>query len=468
MKTNRFSWVQGLLALALIVSLVLGNTSIARAAEIIPGEFIASETTIDDDALIGGTTVIVDGTVNGNLVAGGETITLNGTVNGDAILMGKTVIVSQSARINGNLFVGAQIAEISGKISGSLFSGAAAVELRNGAEVTGNVYSGSYSFESLPQTRIGRDLFVGGYQARLAGDLDRNLRGAGAAFELYGFIGGDAVINIGNALEQENARRPMNWSFAGQEMPDPIQPGLRFGPQAEIQGELQYTSSQPVSIGIQPAGGVVYSTPAPSQQSVEIQRQERNTSPGLTWLWNLLRSLVTALILGALALWLTPRLMKRSADLAGSKTLPALGIGFLAMVLSVPVVLMALGVIIVLALLFGLLTLGGLAGLIVWVGLTIILAASVIFTFLAFFASKLVVSYLVGKLLFEKVFKAPAISIWLQFFIGILVMTLLMAIPFIGWLIALVVMWIGLGVNWYLLRRERLVEPVRVDPPATF
>lgn len=463
MSTKRIPWIQGILSLFLVLVLLLGTTGTASAAEIIPGEIITAETTIDDDALIGGTTVIVDGTINGNLVAGGETVTLNGTVNGDAILMARTVIVSQSARINGNLFLGAQTAEISGLVSGSLFSGSAAVELRSGAQITGNVYSGSYSFESLPQTSIGRDLFVGAYQVKLAGDLARNLKAGGAAFDLNGTIGGDVNIQMGNALESENSS-PMWWNFAGQyNLPEPSQLGLRIGPDAEIKGTLNYTSTVPVEIENQPGGGVVYSTPIPEQVQTDYQRPVKTTPPALNWLWTLTRHLFTGLILGALALWLAPRLLKRSADLAGSKTLPALGIGFVAVVLSVPVVLIAIGVVLALALLFGLVTLGGLAGLILWVGMTLITVAVVAFTVLAVYGSKLIVSYLVGKLLFEKVFKAENTSVWVQFFVGIFVVTLLIAIPFIGWLIGLLVMLIGLGAVWYLLRRQPVVETAVVQ-----
>ena len=462
MKTNRFSWVQGLFTLTLVLVLVLGSTTTARAAEIIPGEIIPAGTTIDDDALVGGTTVIVDGTINGNLIAGGETVTLNGIVNGDAILMGKTVIVSQSAQINGNLFLGAQVAEISGKVSGSLFGGSAAVELRNGAEITGNVYAGTYSFESLPETSIGRDLFVGAYQVKLAGELTRNLKAGGAAFDLNGFIGGDVNIEMGNALESTDGM-PMAWNSYGENLPEPAQPGLRVGPDAEIIGTLNYTSTVPVQIGDQVGGGVVYSTPVPNQSTYEYQRPEKSTPPALNWTWRLLRNLVTGLILGALALWLVPGLLKRSAAIAGSKTLPALGIGFLAVVLSVPVVLMALGLVAALALLFGLVTLGGLAGLIIWVGLTIITVAVIAFSFVAVYGSKLIVSYLVGKLLFEKVFKAENTSVWVQFFVGIFLLTLLIAIPFIGWLFGLVVSLIGLGVVWYLLRRQPVAETAVVE-----
>jgi hypothetical protein len=70
----------------------------------------------------------------------------------------------------------------------------------------------------------------------------------------------------------------------------------------------------------------------------------------------------------------------------------------------------------------------------------------------------LIVAFLVGKLLFEKVFKAENVSVWVQFFVGIFLLTLLIAIPFIGWLFGLVVMLIGLGVVWYLLRRQPVAE----------
>jgi hypothetical protein len=75
----------------------------------------------------------------------------------------------------------------------------------------------------------------------------------------------------------------------------------------------------------------------------------------------------------------------------------------------------------------------------------------------------LIVSYLVGKLLFEKVFKAENTSVWVQFFVGIFLLTLLIAIPFIGWLFGLVVSLIGLGVVWYLLRRQPVAETAVVE-----
>ena len=105
-----------------------------------------------------------------------------------------------------------------------------------------------------------------------------------------------------------------------------------------------------------------------------------------------------------------------------------------------------------LSLLLGLMTLESLSRIVSSVGFSSLGLLFVFFWLLVSFGSKLVVSYLIGDLLLEKIAaNSRNRKIWAMVS-GVLVYTLVASLPLVGWLIALLVTLFGLGALWFLGR----------------
>ena len=72
----------------------------------------------------------------------------------------------------------------------------------------------------------------------------------------------------------------------------------------------------------------------------------------------------------------------------------------------------------------------------------------------AFYASKLVVSYLVGTLILERLAPKASHRFW-PLLLGIVLYTLVRSIPILGLVVGLVVTFLGLGAAWLAYARGR-------------
>ena len=100
------------------------------------------------------------------------------------------------------------------------------------------------------------------------------------------------------------------------------------------------------------------------------------------------------------------------------------------------------------AALFGTLTLGSLSGTIVTVGLLAIFALIVGFVLATAFLTKIVVSWLGGKLILSRINPALAESKVWPLVLGVIIIALFTALPGVGWLFNLIVVLLGLGALW--------------------
>jgi hypothetical protein len=239
---------------------------------------------------------------------------------------------------------------------------------------------------------------------------------------------------------------------------------LRIGSGAKVAGKLTYTSSMDQSANFQaaPQGGVVFKTPVPSMREQNAPqtypwKPAGSFGAGL-WVWDLLRNLVTILILGGLAMWLLPRLFQRSLDALQQHPIGSIGIGFAALVLSFIVIPTVILVIVLVGLLFGVTTLFELAGIWVTFGFTALGAACFAFFTVLFWAGKLLISFIIGKWLFSKMLPNSTGRVW-PFVTGAVIFALLAAIPIFGFLFSFVAALAGLGVMWYALRRPAAQAP---------
>lgn len=447
-----------LLALGLTLTLVLGLANVVLASDVRGGDTITigKNEVIDDDLIITGQTVIVDGTVNGDLVVTGGTIVINGTVNGSLLMAG------QSMTINGT-------------VGGSLYDAGASLTLGPQAVIARNLFFGGYSLMTAPGSVVKRDGAMGGYQAILKGEIQRDLRAGLGALALDGSVGRNAYVAV---ADPSTTVQPTFWrSFTETELPATIQPGLRIGAAAKIAGKLNYTSpsEQAGAIGAQPLGGVAYSKPTPNAMggNAAMLTPVQPPNPGAGWIWSRLRELVTLLAVGGLALWLLPKLFQRVVAHVRADPLPSTAWGFAVLILGYLAAFLATALFIVLIIGLGRLTLAGLAWGAFWSGTVGLGAFFTFFTISVAYGSKLVVAYPVGRWLLHRFQGETAAQLtgWQQgwpLLLGVVLYVLVAGIPYLGFVVSVVVTLLGLGAMWLSLRERthKSVAPTLVQQPA--
>ncbi len=425
----------------LLALLALGVASPALAFDGRGGDniVIGAEEVINDDLYVGAENFTLDGSVKGDLVVAGSVITINGAVEGDLIAAGQTVI------INGAVSDDARIA-------------AGAVLIGEDASIGGDIVIAAGSLEARKGSTIGYDVvFVGG-QALLAGKITRNLNMGGGGLELRGTVGGDANISAGDS--EQSGPGPMVF-MPNSPIPLPnVQPGLKIDPEAKIEGTLEYVSRKEIDL----PGGIAARVKRiePVVDPANVVRPPTLVERGVAGVLDMLRNMVTLLLLGLVLAWLFPNFVKLSGEQARAFPLPAFGWGIVSwaaffFALTFILVAMLLG-----GIFFGILTLGGLSATIIWLGVLSMFTLAVGFILASEVISKIVVAVLGGRLILSRVKPEWAEhKIW-PLALGVVIFAVLAAIPVFGGLVNITVIFLGLGALW--LHGRDLLKNGRLTP----
>jgi cytoskeletal protein CcmA (bactofilin family) len=397
---------------------------------------------VNDDLYIGANEFVLDGTVNGDVVVGGKMITINGTINGNLMAVGQTIV------INGTV-TGAS------RIAGSvLFIG-------EKANIGKDVVGAGYSLESRKGSAIGRDVVFAGGQVLLAGNVMRNVQAATGGLEVAGNVGGNVKADVSD--NQGRSGPPPSAFMGGATFSVPsVNDGLTIDPSAKISGNLEYTQTKDLTFPAGVISGKISRT-APSPKSVQAT-SETPAQKVVNWSLNLLRSLVTLILIGLLLLWLFPILIKKPMEKLETKLWPSLGWGVIAFAAFFFSILLIAFVMILGGIVFGALTLGGLSGTMVWLGILALLALIVGFVLVTSFIAKVVFGTALGKWILTR-FKSPLAEhrFW-PMLIGVIITVIVVALlsfPLIpgilGGLLNFAIVLFGLGAVW-LWGREALAK----------
>ena len=201
---------------------------------------------------------------------------------------------------------------------------------------------------------------------------------------------------------------------------------------------------------------------------LRVQSLQEEPFDWVAWALDRVRLWGVLFVLGVIALWRARRAGERSGEQLLTHPWKALGIGLLALVLAVA--LFAVGLLVfVLAFAIGLgLNFLGLwqLTLAIWFVSAAVLAILMIALWLFIvYGTKLIVIYVLSAWAFEALFHKKAF--WmdvLALLAGTLVYTLLVAIPYVGWIIGVLVSAAGMGAAWLAWRESR--KPAIVEAPA--
>jgi cytoskeletal protein CcmA (bactofilin family) len=271
---------------------------------------------------------------------------------------------------------------------------------------------------------VGRNVTVAGADVLVtqSAQIRENLLAGAGHVELAGPIGRDAHVGAGSLIIAGNVGRDVAVAAAS----------VRLGPKASVGGKLKYWSETEPSIeqGAAVQGGVVR-RPLPEWWREERMRQ------GLFGLrlTLLIVSFVSTLILGLVLLRMYPIFTRRVAAMIGERPRSVFGWGLAALV-GIPV-----------AAFFCLLT---------GIGIPIGMVLLALYGAMVYLARIYVMTW-VGQILLRQ--RADSPSVTGAFVAGLILYQILVLIPWVGGLLSLATMLLGLGA--LLLTKQELVATLR-------
>ncbi len=361
---------------------------------------VSSDQTIDDNLIATGASVVIDGTVNGNVYTAAQTVTVNGTINGDLFAGAQSVNIA--GKVNGHLFAGASDVTVTGEIKDDLYVGAGTMNINN--TKSRNAVLAGGMVQTNDQAGFSKDLFVFAGSATINGEVGQDLKVGAGEISVNNKIGRNAKLESSDSVT--------------------------LGSNAIVDGNLDYTAAQEVSKedGAQVKGETVY-TPVEKAQKDTKDKGKDDKKPAIPFLPFAFFGIIIKIIgfIGLLVIAiLTAAICKNYTKIfiekLQTKTWPALGWGFLTLV-ATPIVILILLVIII--------------------GIPIGLLLIPMYVILLYFA-KVFASICTGFVIIKALGKKEPHLIW-SAVLGVIVISILLAIPFLGGLVKLVVLAFGIG-----------------------
>ncbi len=405
----------------------------------------ASESRTGTQVTVGPNEVLPD-----DLYATGEFITIDGTIKGDLIAFGSEVRINGT--VEGEVLGAARTISVNGKIGDDLRVAAYQVQIGSKGSVAHDVNVAAFSFEALNGSDVGGDVYAAAYQSQLNGRVGGTFHGATNGLYINGQVGHDVLAEVAAPDAQFNQLAP----FLRMSPVPVLGPGLHIADTAVISGSLKYVSRGEAIIAPgAKVGQVVRETPPQAQPRERERPPERAFGLRLLfWIIAQLRRFITLIIVGLLLIWLLPRVVPEAAARLRARPWPSLGwgcAGEVAFFVTLPIIF---ALIIGFGLLLGIITLGGLQTVFIGAGLILEGLWGLFFAVITSYVAKIIIAFLVGTLLLEQARSKSIDSAFWPMLIGIVLYTIVAAIPILGWLAGLAATLFGLGALWLWLRDQ--------------
>ena len=351
-------------------------------------------------------TITVLPTAFADMVFSGEDENLTGTHDATVFLAGENPV--NSAEVNGIIFAAGNTVKVDGTGEYALVAG---------RTVT---VSGSVS----------RDAFIAGESIVFTGTCERDMAVAGNNVEVMGSVARDLMIYGRNVVISGHVGG--NVTIQAQT--------ITITDDAEIEGKIRRNESAVISAPDETLSDVTVVEASPAEGSGIVKPDEsKATSSTLSAVKSKLFSFVGLLLIALFMLWLTFLWEKVDARFAGR------GFGFYAGTFGIGIL-----VLIMLPILSVILMITGVGARPATVLLLIYAAALV--------ASPIFLGFFLGMLLWRKAFKQSR-KFWAELAIGLLLLTVLKAVPRMSLVLILISAPFGLGVLARLLGKKRSAAP---------
>lgn len=424
MIAKQYRGMRLVLVLALVLSLGLGLTKSAYAQDVAYGESVAQGEVVDNDIVLSGDQVTIDGEVLGDVLAVSKQVTVNGKVQGSLIVLGEKI-------------------EIGGSVGGSVYAAGVTLTLVPEAAIQRNLFFVGVNLAFDQGASIGRDLYAITMGARMSGTVGRNTSAVIGLIEIVRSILQGLNVQVGGTPPSLALSSPGSLSAATAGMLPAT--WYRFG---------GFETNDATTLD------VLRSRPAQTDSTAEQAG---------TWALGRLRELIGLLVVGLFMIWLLPARLNMWSERVRAHPLRSAGSGVVTLVTGFAFTAIIVVVIAGIALGLNALTLQNLAFIFGTLGLLAVGLAFFVFWLFAAYISKVIVAYLVGRLILKRLVPRAKGKFW-PLLLGLVLYILVTAIPYAGWIIGFLVTLVGLGAVWLVYIDWRSVSeaqaPKEVDETA--
>ncbi len=336
--------------------------------------------------------------IDDDLFLGGNNMKVDGTIKGDLIAGSRTLI--QTGKVSGSVIYVGQNLDILGEIEGSVRA------LSQNTNINGiikrNVMNFGASLNIRHSGEVKGDVIALGNELIVDGEIEKGLRATVGSVVISGTINGNVKINSNSITLMPTARINGDFTYKSEEKAK-IEPG------AQIAGKTEWTKSK-----------------------VEKKREKGFFTTSNVVIRSLL---LLACIVTGLFLILISKKYVQSAQKNVSQSFPkALGLGFILMI-CIPIAIVVL--------------------LVTVIGIPIALITLFVYLVL-FYISKIFVGIAVGSKILTGFAKDKDAPLGWSLILGLIILTILTNIPYIGILIYVVIVFTGFGAA--ILARKDLVS----------
>jgi hypothetical protein len=344
--------------------------------------------------------VLADETVDDTLIAIGQTVVIKGHVRGDAVAFARSVTVEGT--IDGNLMTAAEHVDIRGTVRGSVMTAGREVEL--GATMGSQLYAAGQTINVGPAVELRGDAMLSGNEINIAGAIGRDVYAIGERIDVTAATQRDLIIGGAD---------------------------LRVGGTATVGRDLTAKVADAEDVVVDAGASVLGST----EVEVGAIDDDNRYDDFSFYAWNLMM-LAAGMISGLVAFALVPELFR--APQQQQQWLRVLGVGLLGLIV-IPI--------------------GSAVAAVTLIGLPLAMVAMASYL-IALYVGKLVIAAELGR----RMLRYPGFErrrlIW-SLLLGLVLVTVLVELPYVGWLFGFVVAVFGFGaVANYLLVSQRAQTPV--------
>jgi hypothetical protein len=346
-----------------------------------------------------------DEVLDDDIVLFAQNIKVEGTVAGDVFAFGETVTITGD--IGGSVFTGAANIAIDAKSVEAIWAAGGSIEVKG--SITRNVVLAGGSVCVCDEARIGKDLGAYAGTFRTEGDIAGTIRGSVGKFVMAG-KGGRVKIKAGD---------------------------IKVTSTAQIAGDLIMTSeNEPV---IEEGATILGETTFERPEAKEGAEFLVAIAPMIAFFLTIVRIVffIAKVIVGVLLIALFSQCVRRVMDTLITKPWKSLGVGFLGLIV-IPIASVIMFVILI----------GYPLGVVGMYTYSILLYTASIF-----------VGLVVGEKVIQLFKKEGAISLYLSFIVGYVILRILGLIPILGFIIRIFVLLFGAGAlllgGWHLMKEMK-------------
>ncbi len=341
-------------------------------------------------------------TVNDDLYLFGTNITIDGTVNGDIFAFGQSVYLNGA--INGSVTTAAQTIRINGRVSRSVRAAGYTIDV--GGTIERDLVAAGSTVNVARSARIGGDLILGAQTSNIDGTIVGDIKADSTKITLSDGVGGNVEITSDQVIITSTA---------------------------DIRGNLTYTSQNEASIqsGSRVGGTTSHKQPEParSARNFFVVGIVGTIIGRIFWF-------LTLFVIGLILILVVPKFVSVLANAIRRSPASTLGWGALLLFITPIAAIIVMFTIIGLPL--------GLISLVLWG--------------IAVYLSEIPVALILGWLILRGNRDLGSRGIMVgAFALGLFIISLITAIPIVGWIIWLFVAMFGLGTLISAWRGPRIV-----------